>query len=348
MMNINRFKVLVLGIILTIVLFFIKTGYTEEISGQYINDPNVKEFINNMVQKHGFDKKYLESLFEEAKVIKVAKRLMSSPAESRNTWETYRKNMLHEIRVKNGIKFYKNNKKLLEGAEKKYGVPPHIVAGIIGVETNYGKSLIRYRAMDTISTFAFFYPRRSEYFKRELEALLLFSRKIGKSPLEIKSSYAGAIGIPQFMPSNVLTYAVSGTGAKEIDIVNNNSDAIYSVANFIYKKNWNKGQPVALKVRVKGNRYKKFLTGKVCNNKMETVGTLKKNGIIFPRRVPNDLRANLYVVEGKNGQEVHAAFPNFCSVFRYNPSIHYVMGVNVLGHTVAAHAGEPVLVQGRR
>ena len=336
---------ILLVLTLNLVIFFLThNADAEELSGKYINNPDVNKFIDEMVKKHGFKKEYLEDIFSKTKVIKKAKVLMSNPAERKNTWEIYRNNMMHEIRVKNGIKYYKKYKNELEKAELKYGVPPHIIVGIIGVETNYGTSLIKYSAMDTIATFAFFYPRRADYFKRELEALFLFARKIDENPLSIKSSYAGAVGIPQFMPSNVLTYAVSGTGSNKIDIVNNNLDAIFSVANFIKKKKWIKGQPVALKVKVKGNQYKKYFTDSMCKDKMYTVKQLRRAGVIFPHSVSDDLKAILYSVEGKDGVEIHAAFHNFCSIFRYNPSRHYVMGVNVLGHTVAAHAGEPVLL----
>ena len=266
-------------------------------------------------------------------------KYMNKPAESEKTWAVYRKNMVNDIRIDLGVKYFKEHKTELAKAQKQYGVPAHIIAGIIGMETNYGYSPMKFRAVDSIATLAFYYPRRAEYFQRELEALFLFARKSDTDIFDIKSSYAGAIGIPQFMPSNVLTYAVSGTGDKHIDIINNHLDALYSVANFLKKKGWNTGEPVSMKVRVKGKQFQKYVTESPCNGYKVTVKTLKNAGVSFPFPVSNDTKAILFTVQGVNGKEYHATFNNFCAVYRYNPSIHYVLGVNYLGNIVGSRAG---------
>lgn len=326
-------------IIILFLCFSFTNVFAALTAGKFDNNPDVNEFINRMVEKHGFNKKYLQGVFKETMHSGFTPKLMSAPAESTNTWASYRKNMVNDIRIGLGVDYFRKHRTELIKAQNQYGVPAHIIAGIIGMETNYGHSPMNFRAIDTISTLAFYYPRRAKYFQAELEALLLFARKTDTNIFDIKSSYAGAIGIPQFMPSNVLTYGVSGTGDKHIDIINNHLDALYSVANFIKKRGWKEGEPVSIKVIVKGEKYKKYIVENPCKNEKVSVELLKKAGVKFPFNVPNNLKAILYTVEGVDGTEYHAAFNNFCAVFRYNPSIHYVLGVNYLGNTVGSKAG---------
>lgn len=326
-----------------IILFFLFTfnidSYAELTAGKFKNNPDVDAFINEMVRKHGFSKSYLRDVFDNTMHSGFTPKFMNKPAETVNTWEIYRRNMVNDIRIGYGVDYFHKHRGELLKAQNQYDVPAHIISGIIGMETNYGHSPMRFRAIDSIATLAFYYPRRAKYFQAELEALFLFARKTDTNIFDIKSSYAGAIGIPQFMPSNVLTYAVSGTGNKHIDIINNHLDALYSVANFLKEKGWKTGEPVSIKVRVSGKGYKKYVVENPCKGNKVTVGTLKKAGVRFPFQVSNDLKAILFTVEGSYGTEYHAAFNNFCAVFRYNPSIHYVLGVNYLGNIVGSRAG---------
>lgn len=328
-------------ILITVLILNIFTfsAYAELTSGKFTNNPDVDEFIDKMVKKHGFSKAYLKDVFDKTMHSGYTPKFMNNQAESVNTWETYRKNMVNDIRIGYGVEYFQKHRSELAKAQNQYGVPAHIISGIIGMETNYGHYPMRFRAIDTISTLAFYYPRRAKYFQGELEALLLFAKKTDTDIFEIRSSFAGAIGIPQFMPSNVLTYAVSGTGDKHIDIINNHLDALYSVANFLKKKGWKTGEPVSVKVSVKGSKYKKYVVSNPCKAEKVPVGVLKKAGVRFPFQVSNDIKAILFSVQGASGTEYHAAFNNFCAVFRYNPSIHYVLGVNYLGNTVGARAG---------
>lgn len=314
-------------------------SYAELTSGMFINNPDVDVFVERMVRQHGFSKEYMYDVFSKTMHSGFTPKYMNKPAETVNTWAVYRKNMLNDIRINYGVKYFKEHKYELLKAQNQYGVPAHIISGIIGMETNYGNSPMRFRAVDSIATLAFYYPRRAEYFQRELEALFLFTKKTDTNIFDIKSSYAGAIGIPQFMPSNVLTYAVSGTGDKHIDIINNHLDALYSVANFLKRKGWKTGEPVSIKVQVKGNKFNKYVTETPCNGYKVTVETLKKSGVVFPFQVPDETKAILFTVQGAGGKEYHAAFNNFCAVYRYNPSIHYVLGVNYLGNIVGSRAG---------
>ena len=326
-------------LIILLYLSIFGNSYAELTAGKFINNPDVDVFVNKMNNQHGFSKDYLYGVFDKTMHSGFTPKYMNSPAESVNTWAVYRKKMVNNIRVDLGVRYFKEHKTELLKAQKHYGVPAYIIAGIIGMETNYGYSPMKFRAVDSIATLAFYYPRRAEYFQRELEALFLFARKTDTDIFDIKSSYAGAIGIPQFMPSNVLTYAVSGTGNKHIDIINNHLDALYSVANFLKKKGWKTGEPVYMKVHVKGKKFHKYVTESPCNGYKVTVKTLKNAGVSFPFNISNDTKAILFTVQAENGKEYHAAFNNFCAVYRYNPSIHYVLGVNYLGNTVGSRAG---------
>ncbi len=321
--------------------------YADNDTKTFTNNLEVDLFIDKMNKQHGFDKSYLYDVFAHTKHSGFTPQLMDKPAETTNTWATYKTRMLNDIRIDLGIKYFKEHEKELIKVQDEYEVPAHIISGIIGMETNYGKTPLKFRAIDTISTLAFYYPRRSAYFQRELESLFLFARKSDENIFDIKSSYAGAIGIPQFMPSNVLTYAVSGTGDKHIDIINNHLDALYSVANFLKRKGWKKGEPVSMKVKVKGNKFKKYVTESPCNGYKVSVDTLKKSGVSFPFYVAGDTKAILINVIGESGQEYHAAFNNFCATYRYNPSIHYVLAVNYLGNITGARAGATLYQKNR-
>lgn len=326
-------------LIILLCLSIFGRSYAELTAGKFTNNPDVDVFVAKMSAKHGFSQDYLYDVFDKTMHSGFTPKYMNKPAESVNTWAVYKKNMVNDIRIGLGVKYFKEHRKELAEAQKRYGVPAYIIAGIIGMETNYGYSPMKFRAIDSIATLAFYYPRRAEYFQRELEALFLFARKTDTNIFDIKSSYAGAIGIPQFMPSNVLTYAVSGTGDKHIDIINNHLDALESVANFLKKKGWKTGEPVSMKVKVKGRKFHKYVTETPCNGYKVSVSVLKKAGVLFPYYVPNDAKAILFTVQGAKGKEYHAAFNNFCAVYRYNPSIHYVLGVNYLGNIVGAKAG---------
>lgn len=321
---------------------FLGTSYAEFTAGKFIDNPEVDTFVSRVSSKHGFSKDYLYDVFSKTMHSGFTPKYMNSPAERENTWAVYKKNMVNDIRVGLGIKYFKEHKKELIKAQNKYRVPSYIIAGIIGMETNYGNTPMRFRAVDSIATLAFYYPRRSEYFQKELEALFLFARKTDTDIFDIKSSYAGAIGIPQFMPSNILAYAVSGTDDKHIDIINNHLDALYSVANFLKKKGWNPGEPVSVKVQVKGSKFQKYVTETPCDGYKVPVGTLKKAGVSFPFYVPNDKKGILINVIGAQGREYHVAFNNFCAIYRYNPSIHYVLGVNYLGNIVGTKVGAAI------
>jgi membrane-bound lytic murein transglycosylase B len=171
------------------------------------NEPDVQNFINEMVQKHGFNVNHLNSVFSKAKISTSILEAISRPAEAM-PWYKYRQIFIRKDRIELGRKFIKENKILLDAAEEKFGVPPEIIAAIIGVETRYGSNKGSYSVIDSLVTLGFRYPKRASFFKSELEQFLLLAREQGMDPNLVKGSYAGAMGIPQFISSSYRNYAI--------------------------------------------------------------------------------------------------------------------------------------------
>ncbi len=293
------------------------------------NNPDVEQYIATVSEEHGISQTKLRQYFSQTEFIENSIRLMDRPAESLG-WKTYLERILSDDRVRRGAVYYRKYKREMAEATKKYGVPAHVITGVIGIETTYGKAPLRYRAFDVISTLAFHYPRRAKYFKYELTELLRFSERMNTDPFTYKSSYAGAIGIPQFMPSSVNSYAVSSENTdSDVDLVNSHEDAIHSVANYLSEHGWKKNEPALVKVRIKGSQARKIVTDSPCKTTKRTVTQLKKLGVIFPSSVdiPTSARGTLTILD----DDYYVTFSNFCTIFRYNPSSKYSMAVIKLG-----------------
>ena len=189
----------------------------------------------------------LMSLFQSVEIKEDILKRISSPAEGL-PWYKYRKIFMTEARINGGVKFWRENEPALTAVEKQTGVPAEIIIAIIGVETLYGQKTGNYRVIDALSTLAFAYPPRSKFFLSELENFLLLCRDEHINPLEPTGSYAGAMGMPQFMPSSFRTYAVDFDNDNHRDIWHNKSDVIASVANYFVKHQWQTGQAIAIPV----------------------------------------------------------------------------------------------------
>jgi len=207
--------------------------------------PEVKSFIGELVERHGFDAAKLERVFARAQRLDAPLQLIV-PAE-RPSWQDYRAQFVNENRIARGAAFWKVNRRALARAERKYGVPAAVIVAILGVETNYGRNMGRYRVVDALATLAFDYAPRASFFRGELEQYLLLARESRLDVFALQGSYAGAIGIPQFMPGSVRRYAVDFDGDGAIDLRRSSADAIGSVANFLREHGWRSGEPVLLR-----------------------------------------------------------------------------------------------------
>ena len=220
------------------------------LAGDYAENVTAQQFFKEMEKRHHFDDSELRKLFSRVYRDQRILDLMSKPAEKRLAWREYRKIFLDNVRIRNGIKFWEENERVISDASDRYGVPGEIIVAIIGVETRYGKVTGNHRVISALSTLAFDYPPRSRFFRNELESFLLLTREENKSPLELKGSYAGAMGYGQFMPSSYRAYAVDSDGDGKRDIWNSRADAIGSVANYLSAHNWEKGAGVATRVQL--------------------------------------------------------------------------------------------------
>ena len=247
---------------LLLLLFAIALPYSAAAAGvaaRYAERDDVRQFIDEMVERHGFVRKELRTLFSRARFQPAIIKAITPPTEPRaKSWQAYRALFLTPQRIAAGAAFRERNADALARATELYGVPEEIIVAIIGVETVYGRNTGSYRVIDALSTLAFDYRPRAEFFRSELEQFLLYARDAGIDTLSLKGSYAGAIGIPQFMPGSYRRYAVDHDGDGRQDLTGSFADAIGSVANFLKSHGWETSQPVASPVQVQGASYRKL------------------------------------------------------------------------------------------
>ena len=297
---------------------------SQSIYSDYSENDETAEFIDYMAQKHGYEKSYLEAIFQREKYQEKVVRIMNRQPEGTMTWQRYRGIMVNESRISAGKAFIKSHKQDLKRAEKIYGVPAEIIASIIGIETRYGRIKGNIRVIDSLSTLAFDYPRRSKFFKVQLEEFLLLSREENFNLEEIEGSIAGAMGYGQFMPDSYRDYAVDFDNDGVRDILNNPIDAIGSVANFLNKKGkWKPNVPIAMrakaisKVKEITSSFKPYMT------EIE----LEEFGLEATEIIPSNLKFVPISLNLEDGYEYWLGFDNYQSISRYNRSKLYVMAV---------------------
>ncbi|MBL1141819.1 MAG: lytic murein transglycosylase B [Proteobacteria bacterium] len=283
------------------------------------------EFIAQMVERHGFDKANLSKILNQTVISQTILDAISRPAEKKLTWFKYRQIFIKDKRINQGVEFMQNNESKLAEAEKKFGVPAEIITAIIGVETFYGRIAGSYRVVDALNTLAFHYPKRADFFRSEFEQFLLLTREQGFDPNSLKGSYAGAMGMPQFISSSYRHYAIDFDGDDVIDIWNNPDDAIGSVANYFYEHGWSKGKPVTVKVKVEGNAYKQALKRGLAPDINSS--DIKKFGIITNSIFEENEKLKLFEYEQEKDNEYWLAHNNFYVITRYNHSHLYAMAV---------------------
>lgn len=292
----------------------------------------IDDFVDEMIEKHDFDGDYLDDLFAKIELSDTVIEKMTTPYESK-PWYKYRELFITESRITNGVEYWENHKKALARAEKEYGVPASVIIAILGVETKYGASKGDFPVLQALSTLAFNYPPRSSFFKKELEEYLLLTEELDVDPQDIKGSYAGAIGLPQFMPSSYRHYAVPHHRNKASDLVNNDDDAILSIANYLKKNGWVSHQPIAIKAKLETQDYKTL----VANAKFlptHTVESLSKQGIKPQKKLDNQTQVTLVEYETENGHEYWLGLKNFIAITRYNKHKHYVLAVYELSEKI--------------
>jgi len=297
--------------------------------------PEVQAFIADMVGRHGFVRKELDTLFRRARLDSDVLRLMTAVAPEARSWQGYRANFVNERRIAAGVRFWAGNAAALARAEARYGVPAEVIVGIIGVETEFGRNTGTFRVMDALATLAFDYPRRAEFFRAQLEEFLLFAREGDVNVLGVKGSYAGAIGIPQFMPGSYRRFAVDFDGDGRRDLLASTADAIGSVGNFLMEHGWKRDAPVAFAATVQGDAFRAFADHGVTPRHAASV--LRGAGVVFADEVPDDAQCVLVELPSPDApSEYRVGLHNFFVLTRYNRSSFYASAVVDLAAAVRA------------
>ena len=296
------------------------------LAGDYAENVAAQEFFEEMKERHNFDELELRKLFSQVHRDQSIIDLISKPAEKRLTWRDYREIFLDNARIKNGIKFWRENENVISEVSARSGVPGEIITAIIGVETRYGKVMGNHRVVSALSTLAFDYPPRSRFFRKELEAFLLLTREEGKSPVELKGSYAGAMGYGQFMPSSYRAYAVDSDRDGKRDIWNSRADAIGSVANYLSAHNWEKDAGVATRVEL-DSEFRELPENLFSDMRPNLTGSqLLKMGFKVPS---THLEKTVALIRLRSDAESEYWLGewNFYVITRYNRSPMYAMAV---------------------
>lgn len=314
-------------------------GAQASLAADYENSPQVAEFVAEMTRDYGFAGEQLVSLFAVAERKQAILDAISRPAEKVKPWKDYRPIFITDARISRGVEFWREHEETLKRAEAEYGVPAHIIVAIIGVETSYGGNTGSYRVVDALSTLAFDYPPRAPFFRKELREFLMLAREEQVDPLTLTGSYAGAMGLPQFMPSSFRAYAVDFDGDGRINIWSNPVDAIGSVASYFKRHGWQPGEPVVSAAQIKDAKAEQGLTTGL--DPLNTVGELRSLGWSSSDPLRDDLPVTAFRFEGAEGAEYWLGLPNFFVITRYNRSLMYAMAVNQLAESMVEARGTP-------
>lgn len=315
--------------LITGILLLCPVTYSAETD--FVERPEVKMFIKQMVKKYHFNENELLTLFEHVKVRPSVMKKVRAPLEQR-PWHTYQMLFVTEWRIRKGVEFWDKHHEVLMLAEKKYGVPANIIVATIGVESKYGLHTGEYPVIEALANIGFSNSTRAPFFRSELEQFLLLTREQHLNPLKVMGSYAGAIGQPQFMPSSYRRYAVSYSGDSQIDLSHNERDIILSIANYYKNKGWATDEPVAIPASLVSNKFDIYLSKKN-DVKIVPKSTLSQ----YEKGYRKEMKKPYKVIELKNywGNEYWYGFHNFDVIKRYNSSDLYAMAVFQLSHYIS-------------
>ncbi|MFZ4702502.1 MAG: lytic murein transglycosylase B [Candidatus Methylumidiphilus sp.] len=301
--------------------------------------PDVQAFIGEMSRKHGFNAEALSQVFAGVNFQEAILTAMARPYEAK-PWYAYKKLFLTDARIQGGIEFKQKNAQALADAERKYGVSPDIITAIIGVESSYGKRPGNYRVIDALSTLGFDYPKRGEFFRSELAHFLLLCRDEGIDPFKPIGSYAGAMGMPQFMPSSFRRLAADGDGDGRRDIWNNPADAIASVARYFAANGWQTGEPIAVSATVgEGVAYQGLVSKSLKPD--HGLAQFVEMGITPAEPVNGSPRAALVKLEEETRPAFWLGFQNLYAITRYNHSPLYAVAAYELSKRIASAGAQP-------
>ena len=300
-------------------------------SHDFDREAEIEPFAARMAEHHGIPADRTRSLLAEARVLDSVLEAIRRPAE-RKPWHEYRKIFITEKRTARGAAFWRKHESALTRAEERYGVPPEIIVAIIGVESFYGAHRGRYRVLDSLATLGFRYPRRSEFFLSELEAFVLLCDEEGLDPASVKGSYAGAMGISQFISSSYRRYAIDFNDDGSRDLMRSPEDAIGSVANYLSEHGWRPGAAIAARAEVEGDAFRAVVEKGMKPH--ASLASIRDRGVGFATYAADEEQAALLEFETANGYEYWVGLTNFYAITRYNHSRLYALAVVQLARRI--------------
>jgi membrane-bound lytic murein transglycosylase B len=309
--------------------------------------PEIVAFINEVVERNQLPKKQVIALLRKGEPQPKIIEAMTRPAEKVTPWWEYHDRFLTEERISQGAQFFTEHRESLQKVAAARGVPPEYLVAIMGVETKYGRMTGRYRVLDALMTLAFDYPPRSDFFRGELEQFLLLYDEEHLDPLKLTGSYAGAMGVPQFMPSSYRKFAVDANGDNKRDLWNDWDDILASIANYFVEHGWEAGGPVLAETKLDPEPTFQIDTRNLELN--ETIDSLNAHGVLVlpagPAGPPGTTPVVLVSAEQQDGPAYRVGFKNFYVITRYNRSARYAMAVHDLAEAIVQRAAAQSTVQ---
>ena len=307
--------------------------FLSQAEAELLERAEVAAFVRDMVAEYDYDADELNDVLGRVQLSEKVIAAISRPAEAL-PWHRYRSIFIKPSRVRGGVEFWRRHLAQLEHASELYGVPIEILVAVIGVETRYGNNTGGFKVINSLSTLAFDYPKRSKFFTGELKHYLLLAREQSLDPHTLKGSYAGAMGIPQFIPSSYRAYAVDFDEDGLIDIWENPADAIGSVGNYFKLHGWREGAGITTPATVPETDIPALLT-KGLELKLN-MGDMATGGVTAAGDIDPAEKVKLLQLENKDGYEYWLALHNFYVITRYNHSALYAMAVYQLSEAIRA------------
>ena len=291
--------------------------------------------IDELIQEHGFDEQYVLNIFENMKFLPELIESISRPAERTKTWPEYRKIFVTNKRIAAGVLFAKQHEEIINRAASEMGIPKKILLGILGVETSFGRIQGNYKVVDSLYTLATGYPPRSKFFRSELINLFYLCREEGFSILDIKGSYAGAMGAPQFISSSYRNYAVDGNADGKVDLFNSWDDVLMSIGNYLKENGWEASGPIYS--RYPANELKLSKLSSKTIRPTSTIQDLLDEGIRIDGFEKDDV-AQLIRLDGFDDRDdSYIGHHNFYVITTYNRNVMYALVVIQLGEAIDSY-----------
>jgi membrane-bound lytic murein transglycosylase B len=316
-----------LTLILSLLFFYFHTSASLAID--LGSRPDIQTYIQNISQKYNFEQAQLTNWFNQTDFLEVTVSKVHKPSKPKPFY-IYRDALMTPERIKSGAAYWKEHKKALLSVEKRYGVPPEIMLGILGIETGYGVNTGHYSAFQGLITLAFNHPSRRPYFTSELTNYLLLCREQGWDPLSVRSSFDGGLGLPQFMPSSYREYAISANDSEQPNLFEDD-DTIVSMGNYLHRKGWQAEKPIVVPAKIIDGKSIYPIPPEGVPALLTLAELKQRYGVVPRQNLPDDLKAGILALQNEHGLEYWLFFQNFLVIKKYNNSTNYAMTVYSLG-----------------